>query len=342
LNGSRRKGAGSGPAQRRGSTGKRAVGQASRPADQAARTGHQGREQWFAVGLLALAVAFWAGNWVIGRMIRLDAPPAGLTFARWLVAACVLLAFNARSLIAAWPVLRRSWAILLTLAVLASVLQHLPVYIGLRTTSATTASLLNATTPVCILLMGWLLLGERLRAAAVAGIGLSLVGAVWIVTRGTPQLLVHWVLEVGDLWILGGTLSWAAYTVFLRWRPAGLPPMTLLSAIAVLGALVSLPVAVVEYALGARFIWSLPVVLSIGYIGLGATVLAYICWNRGVEVLGASRAGPFMYLMPVFTPLLGWVVLGERMEAFHVVGVALIFAGIFLTRLPSLPRFVRR
>lgn len=284
------------------------------------------------MALLAAAVALWAGNWVIGRMIRLDAPPGGITFARWTIAACVLLAFNASSVRQHWPLLRRSWLILLLLAVFASVLQHLPVYIGLRTTTATTASLLNATTPVFILLLGWLVLGERLSATVLAGVAVALAGAIWIVTRGQPGSLVHWALEAGDLWILLGTVSWAAYTVLLRWRPAALPPLAFLSAIAVLAALVSLPVAAIEFASGSYFIWSLPVVGSLLYMGLGATVLAYIFWNRGVEVLGASRAGPFMYLMPVYTPLMGWMFLGEGVQAFHLVGIALIFAGILLTR----------
>jgi drug/metabolite transporter (DMT)-like permease len=295
------------------------------------------RGAWIGAALLALAVALWAGNWVIGRMIRLDAPPGGITFVRWTIAACVLLAFNATAVRAHWATLRRSWVILLLLAVSASVLQHLPVYIGLRTTTATTASLLNATTPVFILLLGWLVLGERLSAAVLAGVAVALAGAVWIVTRGEPGALVHWALEAGDLWILLGTLSWAAYTVMLRWRPPGLPPLTFLCAIAALGALVSLPVAAIEFAAGERFIWSWPLAACLLYIGIGATVVGYICWNRGVEVLGASRAGPFMYLMPVYTPLMGWLFLGEQVQAFHLAGISLIFAGILLTRRDARP-----
>ncbi len=290
------------------------------------------REAWIAAGLLALSVAFWAGNWIIGRMIRLDAPPGGITFARWAIAAIVLFAFNARAMREHWPVLRRSWLILLMLALTASVFQHLPVYIGLRSTTATTASLLNATTPVLILLLGWVVLGERLTATVVAGVVVALAGAVYIVTRGQPGSLVHWAMEAGDLLILLGTLSWAVYTVLLRWRPAGLPPLPFLCAIAVLGALVSLPMALVESASGSTIQWSWPVAASLLYIGICATVLGYICWNRGVEVLGASRAGPFMYLMPVYTPLMGWLFLGERVEGYHLAGIALIFAGILLTR----------
>ena len=84
--------------------------------------------------------------------------------------------------------------------------------------------------------------------------------------------------------------------------------------------------------MGERFIWSLPVVASVTYISLVSTILAYIFWNRGVEVLGASRAGPFMYLMTAFVPLMGWFILDESVEAFHLVGIGLIFCGIVMTR----------
>ncbi len=291
------------------------------------------REVAVAVALLAFGVLLWAGNWVIGRMIRLDAPPGGLTFARWLIAALALSLLCARDLGRALPHVRRHWGILLLLGLLASVLQHMPVYLGLQTTTATTASLLNAITPVFILLIAWVMLGERLTSLVVAGVVVSMAGAVCIMTRGEPATLIRWVLNVGDLWILLGTFSWAVYTICLRWRPAELRPMTLLWAISVFGAACSAPVALVEYGLGQRVIWSAPVVASVFYIGLCSTVLAYACWNRGVQVLGASRTGPFMYLMPVYTPMLGWLFLGETMEMFHVVGIALIFFGILLTRL---------
>ncbi|MBC7779274.1 MAG: DMT family transporter [Proteobacteria bacterium] len=287
---------------------------------------------WIASGLLALAVASWAGNWVIGRMIRFDAPPAGITFLRWAISAVILLVYSRRSIVQHWALLRRSWGVLLVLALLASVLQHLPVYIGLRTTTATTASLLNATTPVFILLIAWLVIGEKLTKAVLAGVVIALSGALWIVTRGHPEAVAGWTLNVGDMWILLGTVSLAFYTICLRWRPPGLPAATLLCAISTLGALCALPLAAAEFASGARFVWSSQLLAAVVYISVGATVLAYFCWNKGVQILGASRAGPFMYLMPVYTPLMGWLWLDEAVETFHLFGIALIFAGILLTR----------
>jgi len=281
-----------------------------------------------ACGLLTLAVAFWSGNWVFGRLVRFDAPPGSLTFSRWFIAAIVLTAMCRRELPLLARAFRESWRVLLALALFASVLQHYPVYRGLASTTATTASLLNATTPVFILLISWLVLRERLGPAVVAGVALSLCGATWIVARGEPASLMGMELASGDLWVLLGTGSWAVYTVCLRWRPTEVPARVLVAAIALLSSACTLPLAVGEHLLGQALVLTPTVVAGILYIALGSTVLGYLCWNRGVEVLGANRAGPFMYLMTVFTPLMGWAFLDERVEGFHLVGIALVFAGI--------------
>jgi drug/metabolite transporter (DMT)-like permease len=291
------------------------------------------RATLIACGLLTLAAAFWSGNWVFGRLVRFDAPPGSLTFSRWFIAALVLIVMCRRD----WPsfprVLREHWRVLLALALFASVLQHYPVYRGLASTTATTASLLNATTPVFILLISWIVLRERLGPAVVAGVAVSLCGATWIVARGEPASLLGLQLAIGDLWILLGTASWAVYTVCLRWRPSDVPARVLVALVAVLSSACTLPLAIGEHLLGQSLVLTPAVVAGILYIALGSTVLGYLCWNRGVQVLGANRAGPFMYLMTVFTPLMGWAFLGEHVEGFHLVGIVLVFSGIALTHL---------
>ncbi|MFZ5555665.1 MAG: DMT family transporter [Pseudomonadota bacterium] len=256
-----------------------------------------------AYALLACAVFFWAGNWAIGRALRFDAPPVAITFWRWVIAALVLLPLTAADLLRHWPAIRGAWGRLCILALLATVLQHVPVYTGLRSTPAINGSLLNSTSPIFIVLIGALFFAERLRPAAGLGVLLSLGGVAWIVTRGDPAALAGLALNPGDFWILLATVSWAVYTLCLRW---------------------------LEIAGGARLKVDAGSVLGIGYIGVFATVAAYIFWNRGVQQLGPNAAGPFMYLLPVFTALLSVAFLGETLQAYHIVGTGLIFLGIYL------------
>ena len=135
--------------------------------------------------------------------------------------------------------------------------------------------------------------------------------------------------------MLVGTFAWAAYTVCLRWRPSTLPPLAFLTVIAGMGVVAITPLYAIEIMQGAWLKLNTATVLGIAYIGVGATVIAYIFWNRGVAQLGSGRTGPFMYLMPVFTALLAVIFLDERLQSYHVVGIGLIAFGIYLTTKPT-------
>jgi drug/metabolite transporter (DMT)-like permease len=279
--------------------------------------------------LLALAVLCWAGNFVVGRWLRVSAPPVALTFWRWTVALAVLAPFTLSHLRGQWPVIRRSWKILCLLALFATVLQHIPIYWGLRDTTATNAALLNATSPIFIALASVLLLRHRLGALAIFGSLLSFTGVLVIVSRGSLGMLRTFELNTGDVWILISAVSWAAYTVCLRWRPAELRGLDLLTLIAAASVLMLAPLCAIEAAAGRVLIPTVESIAGIAYVGVVASVLAYIGWNHGVAQIGPARAGPFMYLMLVYTPLLSILFLGERIEPFHFAGAALIIAGIY-------------
>jgi drug/metabolite transporter (DMT)-like permease len=138
-------------------------------------------------------------------------------------------------------------------------------------------------------------------------------------------------LNRGDLWVLMATLSWAVYTVCLRWRPAELDPLAMLWTISAIGVAAMLPLYAWEIAAGRTLHVTAIAVAGIAYMGVFATVVAYICWNRAVQQIGPNRAGPFMYLMLVYTPLLAIVFLDERLYVYHFIGCALILGGIYLT-----------
>ena len=283
--------------------------------------------------LLAIAVLCWAGNFITGRALRDEVPAVALTFWRWSVALALLLPFTHRGLRAQWPALRRSWKVLLLLGAFASVLQHIPVYWGLQDTTATNAALLNATSPIFILLLSVAILKERLRPIAVIGAIVSLVGVVVIVTRADWHLLASLRLNPGDAWIIASSVAWACYTITLRWRPAELSGLQFLTAITGISVLLLFPLWLLEMAMGRTFAPSPAAIGGILYVGVFASVVAYIAYNRGVALIGPARAAPFMYLMLVYTPLLSILLLGEPVRAYHLAGGLLIVAGIYLATL---------
>lgn len=284
--------------------------------------------------MLAVAVFFWAGNWVMGRALRFDAPPVAMAFWRWAIALGVLLPVTLPGLRRNFPRILSHWKILVLLGVLAAVTQHIPIYIGLRYTTATNGALLNATSPILIALLAWMLVRDPIGILGAVGIAISLAGVLWILTQGNPAAFLDLSLNVGDLWVLLGTLSWAGYTVCLRWRPKQISPLEFLTILSAVGVAGMAPLYALEIASGSALTLNTGSVLGILYMGLLASVAAYILWNGGVEKIGAGKAGPFMYLMPVFTPALSIAFLGESLHMFHILGVSLIFTGIYLTSRP--------
>lgn len=285
--------------------------------------------------LLTLTVLFWSGNWVVGRGFRGDVPPVALAFWRWMIAlACVLpFAWPHRAL--AGPTLRTHWRILALLGLLGVTAYNTLAYLGLQTTTATNGVLLNSFIPIVIIGLGCAFLGKRLRALQSIGVGLSLFGVTVIVAHGEFARLATLSFNPGDLWIMLSVLVWAAYTLLLQARPAGLPPMLLLALLTFIGVTGLLPFYLWELAQGRVIHATLPALAGIAYTGIFPAFLGYVFWNRAVAQVGAASAGLFIHLMPVATPLLAALVLGELPQGYHFAGMALIISGIALSTRPE-------
>jgi drug/metabolite transporter (DMT)-like permease len=291
-----------------------------------------------ALALLALSSLLWAGNWVTGRALRDAFDPVTLNFWRWLLATLVLAPFALPGLRGKWPLLRRHAGILLLLSLTGVAAFHSLVYLGLRTTTTVNAVLLNSTIPLFILLCSWVLEREHATARQVAGMLLSLAGILVILSRGEPASLLRLDLHAGDAWILLAMPIWGVYSVLLKRRPAALGGLEFLFVISAAGVLMLAPVAAAMYLHAPRQAPGEAAILGVVYVALGASVLAYICWNRGVAVVGANVAGFTVHLLPAFGTLLAILLLGESFAVFHAAGIAVILAGVVLaTRAPARP-----
>jgi drug/metabolite transporter (DMT)-like permease len=280
--------------------------------------------------LLVLTTLFWSGNFVLGRAVHTVFTPFTLSFWRWAVALAILLPFVWTSLRRQAPLLRRHWPLLLLLSILGVVNFNTFVYIGLQTTTATNAVIMLSITPVLIMGLSFLLLRQTVTVWQTLGIILSLAGVLIIVGRGDLGSLLARQVNAGDLWILAAVLSWALYSVCLRWRPAELQPLNFQTATMLLGMIVLTPLYGWDLAHDRLFSLNVATVASILYLALFPSILAYIFWNRAVAELGANRTGQFLHLMPAFGAILSMIFLGERLYAFHGAGIALIALGIWL------------
>src|SRR5688572_20972785 len=280
--------------------------------------------------LLTLTSLFWAGNWVIARALQGHMSPIAMAFWRWFGALVLLLPFVIAAMLRERETLKRHWKVIAILSVLGVGAFNIFTYTGLKYTTATNGVLLNSVIPVLIIAIGVVVLREPLQARQAAGVLVSLAGVLAIVSRGDVDTLLHLRLNPGDLWILGGMLCWAVYTVVLRWRPRELSSRAFTGSLVVIGTLCLLPVFAWDYERGSRTAWSLATLGGVAYFAIFPSVLAYFFWNAGVARVGGDRAGAFLHLMPLFGAVLAWAFLREALLWYHYAGAILIFSGLFI------------
>ena len=282
--------------------------------------------------LLVLACLFWAGSIIIGRAVAGRVPPITLAYWRWTGAFIVAIGFAWPFLNRDWPVLRRHWGILMLLSATGIASYNTMIYIGLQYTTALNALLLQSTMPVIILLWAFVLFGERAGLRQIVGVMLSLLGVAIIVSHGSLATLAHFSVGAGDAWILGGIVIYALYPPLLRRRPV-VHPLSLLVAVMGIGSLMMLPFYVWEIAAGATIRGGLASFAAMAYTAVLPSFIAFLFFNRGVELIGAGRAGQSAHLIPVLGMVLAVLFLGERFHMYHAVGAAAAAAGIFLASL---------
>jgi drug/metabolite transporter (DMT)-like permease len=277
--------------------------------------------------LLWLPPLFWAGNLVLGRALGQTFPPVSLAVGRWLVALIVLAPFVARRVHAQRDLLRRHVLLILACGGFGVAGYNALGYLALQSVPAASVAFLNSTLPLMVPLAAFILGVERVRPRTILGIGLSFVGVVWIVSRGEPGSLGHLSLGGGEILVLIAVANYALYSVLIRRKPAAIDPLVFLAATMVTGLLVLMPFWAVELARGATIPLDAGSVAAVLYIGIFASLLAFVLWNRCVATLGPTVTGASFHLVALFTATLAFLLLDEPVRAFHLIGIALILAG---------------
>jgi drug/metabolite transporter (DMT)-like permease len=280
--------------------------------------------------LLALANLLWSGTWIAGRALRDAFDPLTLNFLRWAIATLALAPFALPVLRGQGALLRRHAGILFILALTGIAIFQSLVYLGLRSTTAVNAVLINSSIPLFILLCSWVIERERASRRQVAGMLVSLAGILVILSRGSPAALLELEVHAGDAWILLAMPVWGIYSVLLKRRPPELGGLPFLFVISLAGVVMLLPFAVLAAMRTAVEVPTAAEVLGVLYMGLMASVVAFIFWNRGVAVVGANAAGFTIHLLPAFGTVLAILFLGESFAAFHAAGIGTILAGVLL------------
>jgi len=279
--------------------------------------------------LLALAPLFWSGNFVIGKLLGEALPPFTLSALRWTIGALVLLPLVVRRGEALRAALR--WWRSLSVLGATGVAGYTPlVYLALADTTTVNAALIQAAIPAVTAVLTVLVLRAPVGPRQWVGIAVAFVGVTWIVARGEPASLAALQLNRGDLLMVANVLLWAVYTVVAQRVLRHVDGLigTFLSVL--VGLALLLPVATWEMA-GRQWPSSTPeLAAALLYLGVFPSILAYLCWNRGVAAVGAALSASFVNLLPVYTAVLASLFLGEWIAWHHLAGGMLVAGGVYV------------
>ncbi|WP_166302997.1 DMT family transporter [Bradyrhizobium sp. 2S1] len=278
--------------------------------------------------LLCITAMCWAGNAIVGRLAAGHIPPVTLSFLRWSAAFLIILPFAWKHLARDWPAIRRNLGIMMLLSITGISAFNTLQYWALEHTQALNTLLLQSAAPLVVALWSLILLGTRLTLAQLLGVLLSLCGVLVILLHGDLTTLSKIDFNKGDLIFTVALVIFALYSVLTLKRP-NIHGLSVAAFTFGCGALFLVPFFIWE--LGARPVMQLTTnnLLSLFYVAVFPSTLAYLCFNRGVQLIGANRAAPFFHMVPVFGTIMSIVFIGEHPQAFHFIGFALVLAGVF-------------
>lgn len=301
---------------------------------------------WRLVLMLTVPPMLWAGNTVIGRLLVTEWPPLALNALRWAMAGVLLLPLGWR-IFRRPQEIRRRWVYLCTLGFLGVGCYNALQYAALQTSTAVNVTLIAASMPVWMLLLGALFYRVRPRLVELGGAVLSMLGVAVVLSRGQWEVLLSVTFAQGDLLMLVAVTVWSLYSWLLvrpprHMRGAERPPWDwaeMLLPQVLFGTLWAGLAAGVESTYWTAptgmppALHGLSLALALIYVAVGPSILAFRFWGLGVATVGPSVAAFFANLTPLLTAVLSAAMLGEAPHAYHAAAFALIVAGIGVSAL---------
>jgi drug/metabolite transporter (DMT)-like permease len=279
--------------------------------------------------LLSITALCWAGNAIVGRLAAGHIPPVTLSFLRWFLAFLLILPFAWKHLLRDWGAIRGRLGLMIVLSVTGIGAFNTLQYWALEHTQALNTLLLQSAGPLVVAIWSLILLGVRLTAAQAFGVFLSMAGVLMILLHGDLTALSNIEFNKGDLIFIVALAIFGCYSVLSLKRPE-IHGLSFVAFTFGCGAACLIPLLVWE--LFARPVMAINAnnLLSLFYVAVFPSTLAYLCFNRGVQLIGANRAAPFFHVVPVFGTIMSIVFLGEHPQAFHFIGFALVLTGVFV------------
>jgi drug/metabolite transporter (DMT)-like permease len=289
--------------------------------------------------LAVIATVVWSGNFIVARGVINQIPPVSLAFYRWLMGSLIILPIGWNKFQQEKALIAQHWKYLGWVAFSGIALYNTFLYIAGHYTPAINLALIATTTsPVMAIALAAIFLKEKIGPLRLVGLLICISGILLLLSRGNLDTLLGFHFSTGDWWLLAGALCFAIYNTLVKRKPAGISATSFLVAIFCAGTLMLLPAYVYEAATttAVKFDWSLFGIIL--YLGLGACVISYLCWNAAIGILGAARTSLFGNLIPVFSTLEAVLILDEKITVIHALSGGLVILGLVLANISAAKR----
>jgi len=286
---------------------------------------------FFALG----ATAIWSGNFIIARGLTDSIPPISLAFWRWIVAVAVFLPFALKPLIAERSTLKKHLPYLLITSLLGITIFNTLIYFAGHTTTAINLSLISITFPIFIIIFSRIIYRELITFRKGFGIILVATGVILLITKGNIAKLLNISFAIGDLWMLLAAITFAVYSILLKRKPEKLSIWALQLSTFIIGLILLTPFFLWEHMTGPSTQFHTKTIISILYVGIFASLSAFVLWNKAIINVGPSKAGMIYYTLPLFSGISAHFFLNESISATHFYSALFIVTGIFTANCES-------
>tara|TARA_B100001540_G_scaffold193586_1_gene170608 strand:- start:628 stop:1527 length:900 start_codon:yes stop_codon:yes gene_type:complete len=281
---------------------------------------------------LILATIFWSGNFIVGKAASIfEIPPFSLNFYRWLFAGLILIPFTFKELILKKNYIYKNLGFFIILGITSITIFNSIVYYSLHYTQVISGVLMISTIPVWIIFISSILKIEKTNIFQIIGVGLSLLGVIFIITKADLNLIKNLDFNKGDLTMVVAMFSWAIYSALLKKKTYEISQITLLQVVIITGLIFLIPIYIIEMNLGNVIKLDKPFLLTLTYVVLFPGLASFFFWIKGIALIGANRAGAFLHLMPIFGAIMAMVIFKEKFMFYHILGAIFIISGITLS-----------
>ena len=295
---------------------------------------HHQRQIFIGISLAVLATLIWSGNFIVARGVIKDIPPVTLAFYRWVTATIIIAPFAWKYFVTERKIIKQRFLFFLLAAATGVSMFNTFVYIAGHYSSAINMAILGTcSSPVISVILARIFLKERIPALRIVGMLVCICGILILLSKGNLQNLVSFKFTKGDWWIMAAALTFAIYNTSVRKKPAAMHPVNFLFVIFLLGTIILLPFYFSELNKEGGFVINAFNLSAILYLGIGASVICFLIWNKAIVALGSGRTALFGNLIPVFSSIEAVFLLNEKITSIHIISFILVVAGLVIANL---------